>query len=395
MIKFETHELELFIAKVNPSALLTVPPSEIDIGTWNEWLHAEDSLIKKEVQRNIQALKPRAAQQYVQLIHLDLLRLMDMVEMYGNHPMLPDSPLVADLYQNLQRSLEKIFIHLLKYYAAYIDQDLPLPNYHLQKAKTAIDHNFQQLKNLYARKELDKSLLDVAFRPLNEFLKRDHNQYSYRTLLYFQEFINEWLPLLDMTDKEEMNWQVHYKLYYLNFNNIEYRIYCTRRLHEKLEVLPSLTERIQKVNWYVTTLRRLHQKSGMALLPGQPSIVPQVLSVIEEEFQYLVDQENLQEEAATQGQNTTLQVPLTSLQLAQLANILDTIGFFPDAKPIDIIRFFAANFSTIGQKPIRESSFHTQYYAKSIHTLESKMGLINWVERIGVALKNGDQANQL
>src|SRR5690606_23063712 len=98
----------------------------------------------------------------------------------------------------------------------------------------------------------------------NEFLKRNHNPYSFRTLLYFQEFINEWLPLLDMSNKNDINWQIHYKLYYLNFNNVEYRIFCTDRLHDKLEAFPSLAERVENVNWYVSTLRRLHQMPGMS-----------------------------------------------------------------------------------------------------------------------------------
>lgn len=388
----EIHELENFMENLRPQIKNTLsPPSEADWQSWHDYLHAETSRIQKKFQSNFHLLKPKVAERYIQLNFLDLLRLIDSIEDESQNTVGKDHSSTNEFCQMLLTYLERVLVHLLKYYSAYIDQDLPLPQFFLQKEKASISGNLLELKRLYQRTEIDAHLLDIAFRPINEFLKRNHNQYTYRELQYFQTFIKEWLPLLDMKLEEDMNWQVHYKLYYLNFNNVEYRIYCTGRLHDKLEELPSLPEKIEKVNWYVSTLRRLHQMPHVALLPGQPSIINQALAVIEEEYQYLIDSENLKELATTQvdrSSQTILKVPLSSLQLAQLASTLESVGFFPDAKPGEIIRFFANNFSSVSDKTILESSFHTQYYSRATNVRTAKTGIVEWVDKVKKALED-------
>lgn len=411
MIMNEFEHVEKRIAALTPHQLPVFPVESDQLKEDLAWFSQECSRIKRDLQTRYHDYKSKHREEYIRLNQRDLLRILDQIEDCLQSPEISATPYLIGFYEDIYRHLEKILVHLTKYFSEAMDPDLPMPPRFATHEKAKFLPGFEQLLQLYYQPELQKPLLNVAFQPLKEFFYREAITFTFRQMHYFKVLIAELLPLVDIPvplhefqtfigDQEmvqeissndtspgnqaehDLNWQIHYKLHYLNFNNIEYRNFCTHMLHTKLEKLPSLREQVESVRWYISTENRQHQKPGMALEPGLPPITKQILKIIEEEYKYLLENENLSASQGTTDKGNginKLKMKLTSLELAQLAAIFEQAGIM-EGRAIDIISYLARNFVTEAGEDLQESSLRTQFYSRGNHAVYAR--LLTWLQRI-------------
>lgn len=366
MIMNELSNVEKWLTTIVPDQLISLPANQQRLKDELAWLGAESYRIKGDFQWRFHDYKIRHAQDYIRKNQMSVLRLLDQIEDFLQLTETTIGPELMAFYQDVYLHLEKILLHLTRYYNKAIDDALPMPARYAQHEKAKLLPDFEQLLQLYEHAGIQKQLLDVAFRPLKAFFHQHSLVFTFRQWNYFKIFIAELLPLLDIASRfpgtasgnpkplnghslttgehlnghdlpemDDLNWQLHYKLHFLNFNNLEYRNFCTRQLHAKLEVMPSLTQRVERVNWYISTERRQHTKPGVALEPGLPVISEQILRVIEEEYKYLLEQESLlgaKPSRPYENEYTKLKLKLSSLELAQFAAACEEAGMLEGKK---------------------------------------------------------------
>ncbi|WP_298709705.1 hypothetical protein [uncultured Chitinophaga sp.] len=414
MIMNELSNVEKWLTTINPDQLISLPVDQPQLKEELAWLAAESYRIKGDFQTRFHDYKVRHAHDYIRKNQMSLLRLLDQIEDFLQQAATANVPELMAFYEDVYLHVEKILLHLTRYYSAVIDDSLPMPARYTAHKRAKLLPDYEQLLQLYEHPGIQKPLLDVVFRPLKAFFQRDSLVFTFQQCNYFKIFMGELLSLLDVAarfttepgpqpvngngytavngehlngedfpEMDDLNWQLHYKLHFLNFNNLEYRNFCTRQLHTKLEAMSSLAKKVERVNWYISTERRQHTKPGVALEPGLPVISEQILRVIEEEYKYLLEQDNLlSPKQARPYENgfTKLKLRLTSLELAQFAAACEEAGML-EGKKVDIINYLARNFISENGEELQESSLRTQYYATR-HNPAAYQRLIDWLQKV-------------
>ncbi len=404
---YELSRVETWLSTIIPDVMTAQPFDQDVLKNQIDWVVSESYRVQRELQMRFHELKPRHADQYIYMNQMDALRIMDIVDEYISLTEGAGVALLVQFYKEVYGALQKIMLHMIKFYPESINENLPMPHRYMLHEKKKLRGDYEQLLKLYDHPDVPKALLDVATRPLKGFFLRDNTPFTFHKLSYFKVLLHELHSCLDIAfpnngvdnhepaDAEslqgngfaqvdfhngensssseiDINMLIHYKLHFINFNNLEYRNYCTGQLHDKLEALPTPAERIERVNWYVTTERRQKPRPGMALEPGLPPISEQILHIIEEEYQYLISNSGDQK---TPAAHSKIKVNLTSIELAQFAAVFEEAGLI-QAKVVDIISHLAHNCIAEGGDDLQESSLRTQFYSRNNSAALQKLSTV-------------------
>jgi hypothetical protein len=148
--------------------------------------------------------------------------------------------------------------------------------------------NIKSLKNDMGKLNIDMSLFKIACQPFEDFINDStKNGITYWKLIYLKDLFIE---LNDFTKSEisKANSQgLIDLLFYLNFNDVFFFNYFIDWVCTEIENINSISERIEKLSFYIKSINQSHYRPGVSLYKDYPHIKEQVISWLTEEIYFL------------------------------------------------------------------------------------------------------------
>ncbi|AWO02096.1 hypothetical protein DLD77_10515 [Chitinophaga alhagiae] len=328
---------------------------------------------------------------FIQALQMDMVRLLDVLYYYRLSYRSARGPQGTvdgqmQLYRDVEDMLHEILIGLEQHFPECLSPELPLPFSYAARARRQLQVRADELAVLLAELQLDEALLELVLRPVRQFLLNPEGRLSFRSLAYYRELLSQlYMTATLQVDGNSSHLRLHAILIHLNFNAIEYYLYCINRLRAWLKGYRHLRGRITGLTWCIKEIRSIPVKSGtVALHPGGSPIAAQLYAWLEEERIFLrnVHEENLYRAAGREA-GEKLQTSLTVSQLALMLRIYIEEGIIIRASLRQVL-FFVSGFVKV-RKPdaMVEESFEAKYDNPSLSTITAcKLWVGRLMERL-------------
>lgn len=255
---------------------------------------------KKMITRQLRAISYLPAgsvekETFIQALQLDTARQLDVLYCYR---LTQQSVAASDgsgdeltlFYLRVEGILQDVLIGLEQHFSGYLAPDLALPLSYAARVRPQLQVRLNELEVLMDRLGLDGPLTGLMLRPVREFLHSGGENLSFRSLTYYRELLSQLYVTgtLEMALPDSFRLQVHAILLHLNFNAVEYYLYCINELRSLLKGCSHLHGRIAFLSWCIREIKRVPLKgSTVALDPGGENIAHQLGSWLEEERAFL------------------------------------------------------------------------------------------------------------
>lgn len=344
----------------------------------------------------------------IQPLQVDIMRLLDTLYYYRiSHQAASEGAQTPDeltlFYGEVEDMLQEILIGLEQHFPECLSPDLPLPFSYAVRAREQLWVRLTELEVLLSRQELDGTLQELVFRPVKDFLLNTEERLNFRALAYIRELLSQLYitGTLKMVPPDKFHLQVHSILLHLNFNAIEYYLYCISRLRAWLKGYPHLRGRIACLTWFIKEVKSIPLKGReVALYPSGSPIAGQLYAWMEEERIFLqnVYEESIGQPALFQRRKENegtadalaekLQTNLTVSQLALMLRIYIEEGIIK-CTSLQQVLFFMTGFMKV-RKPgtIGEESFEVKYYNPSLSTITACK---SWLSRLTERLNDHEK----
>lgn len=280
----------------------------------------------------------------VKIIHTHQLGIVAISNEIFSHIGHTDYP-VAGFYGKICMILEDILTFIRLHIPDHFDQDFLMTNYSLHKSRASISHNYQQLIKIHELLGIEKALVHLALQPIREFAEAG-SCISYRELEHLKELEKELAGLLemnaDLNETIDYNYEMHSILLQLNFNFPRYTLYCCYRLDEKLSMLPSQAERMEKITWYIGMLTQIEHRPNFQFMQMLPSATQQILTSIHNAYHYILPETR----DSNKGDHEKIRLSISVSVLALFLKILIRAKIIINNNNAEVFRIIADAFAT-------------------------------------------------
>ena len=342
----------------------------------------------------------------IRQLQASITRLLDMIHFYqvshqsahsGDWPMHDE---LTTFYTEVDEVLLSLMIGLDQHFSELLEPDLPLPYSYAAKAKRQLGIQLQDLERLLQELGLDSVLQEIVMRPVKDFLLHTDGRTSFRTLNFYRGMLNLLQQFTDLgiSPPEKFAREVHYILLHLNFNAIEYYLFCINRLRGKLKRYDNLQNKITYLAWCIREIKSIPSaKKGMALDHSQQPILEQIQQWLEEERTYLQElhsttSANSLPSMGNNGKDVheilepseKLQTSLTVPQLALMVRIYIEEGIIRNTSLGQVIFFITRLLTTKKSESMEAGSFERKYDNPGLSTITTCKALLErLVARLG------------
>ncbi|WP_343699889.1 hypothetical protein [Chitinophaga sp.] len=336
---------------------------------------------------------PAAAEKtaFVQGLQMDMVRLLDVLHYYrlsyqSARSMQTGADEQMRLYRDVEDMLHEVLIGLEQHFPECLLPELPLPFSYAARARRQLQVRVNELVVLLGELPLDGALLELVLRPVRQFLLNPEERISFRSLAYYRELLSQlYVTGTLRADGNELHLQLHAILIHLNFNAIEYYLYCINKLRAWLKGYHHLHDRITGLTWCIKEIRSIPLKNSAAALHAESSpIAAQLYAWLEEERIFLrnVHEEKLQQAAGREA-GEKLQTSLTVSQLALMLRIYVEEGIIIRTSLRQVL-FFVSGFVKVRRPDtMAEESFEAKYDNPSLSTITAcKLWVGRLMERL-------------
>lgn len=303
-----------------------------------------------------------------------LTRLLDNIHYYisvhkstsWRRP-LQDPDIRMNFYLDVEENLQDVMIGLEQHFSEFMEIDKPLPFSYAALARKQLGLRLKEVDWLASTPGLDHALVELIFRPVKEFIHNADERVTFRTLFYYRDLLSQLVQLttLDLVPVERFNWQVHYILLHMNFNTLEYYLYCTERIRTKLKSYDKLSDRIICLKWFIKEAKGIPLKAGgIGLDVTQKPISVQLLNWLEDERQYL-------QELYAASKEARILTNLTLPQLTLLVRLFIDEGIIANTSTERVLRFVASVLTANQAGPATGDNFEARYHHPALATIQS------------------------
>lgn len=343
---------------VHPESFFSNPPTEKDFKRLLLFAATEKDRVCKSL-IEVEFSNPNAnIHRYVQLHQAALTSISDMLMKYTEDENYPVSPDIAEFYKKVCDYLENILTFLQQFRTAQFSFDLPKTAFSVDMARITIRSDLQSLLDLYTLAGAEKALINLALQPVKEFIDNG-KRITYRELEQLEELTSELDGLLKIDEEQDFNYEMHSILLQLNFNFPRYPLYCCYRLDEKLSQLATQEERIERISWYVGMLQQIEHRPGFEFMKGVPSATKQILTSINNTYQYLLKPHGSNGIHPAKSEKIRLSVSVAVLAL--FIKILIKAGIIINDNNAEVFRIIADAFSTPKSEEVSPESLKGKY----------------------------------
>lgn len=279
----------------------------------------------------------------------------------------PETDLKMSFYTNVEETLQDVMIGLEQHFAEYMEMDKPLPFSYAMFAKKQLGLRLKEVDWLTATPEPDQALVELIFRPVREFIHNANERVTFRALFYCRDLLSQLVQLTtpDLVPVEKFNWQVHYILLHMNFNTLEYYLYCTERIRSKLKEYEKLSDRIICLTWFIKEARSVPLRTGdVSLDSTQKPISLQLLNWLEDEKRYL-------QELFAASREARILTNLTLPQLTLLVRLFIDEGIIASTSTEQVLRFVSSVLTAHQADPATGDNFEARYHHPALATIQS------------------------
>ncbi|CAM3777086.1 hypothetical protein FLGE108171_14710 [Flavobacterium gelidilacus] len=283
--------------------------------------------------------------------------------------------------------LEKLlhFIELEYQYYLNINIRVPLRTILLNENKIAPKLN--NVKSILLNLNIDQELLQSAYQSILRFSTLGiQDKMTYQEFNYCCEYINELDRLCSLNAIEVVESQLYLWLLKLNYNEINYFHWLTKKIKSDLKAEELEVKKISKLYKYLKLINQKQILITNTYNNKTPDIKYQITSWIEEEIEYRAKKNSIK----TQNNNMVpvssnkekIHIGLSVAQFSWFLNLLIQTNIIKSKNQKNVIRFFADNFQTDNQKEISATSLYAKYYNVETSTKEAiKFKIIELLNR--------------
>ena len=287
-MEYELEKWDRFISMMlHPSNLKNFLVNEENIQLFIDQSETKRDSVRQQVIQIVFSLsKEKASELFVQQHQAVLIRLLDTVHEFSQTSDL--DPSVIDLYRRISDHLGFILDFIENYFSKYFNLDERVPTSYLLVAGKEICEQVpacrKRLEDLGAR---DPKLLDMIFESYVDFCAKQHEQLSYRSLIYRKDLLRELMTLGSLHKERCIYAATSELLIYMNFNSTVFFNYFLSFIHEELKKLPSADQKMERLAWHGKEISQIQVRPGCALHPEHPSVKEMLVTAIEKEIHYL------------------------------------------------------------------------------------------------------------
>lgn len=379
---------QLVIQQFNPR---TLPDNADMLAGYLEQVQEEKQLVTRQLLETTcsdDSLEDKQAT--VRQYQASTTRLLDVIyyHIYLHQSIFPkeENPhdLRAAFYLQVEEVLQEVMIGLEQHFSEFMDVSKPLPLSYAVLARKQLALRLKEVEWLTQTPGLDHALVALLLRPMKEFMNHANERINFRSLFYCRDFLSQLIQLtnLNLLPAEKFDRHIHYILLHLNFNSIEYYLYCTDRVRGKLKHYKKLPDKITCLGWFIKEIRNIPVKSNVALDVTQKHIHGHLLSWLEEERNYLQELCDASREARaqnvlqqlSQGRQDDPNRIVTNLTLPQLALMVRLHideGIIANTSTQQVLRFVTSVLAERKASPVTMETFRARYHHPSLATIQS------------------------
>jgi hypothetical protein len=336
-----------------------------------EWLYTsqiEACKIKEVITDEVfRLLEYKDIKQFISMHHSKLIYLSDMllfnIEQNSNQKVVIPENLVS-VQKAIFFVIDDLLHFIWKYYSEYCNKDQKIP----EKYKIFIVRDFSmKLENIDLNGENHPSiLLNIALMPIKKVIENNRINITFRTTYYLREMLNEIIQCISDPKKDKEEGRLINRLIFINYNSIHFINYLVSYFRRELDQINNVTEKIEKLTWYLKTLNQILVKPNCIFNSKQPEIKEFLIQWILEEISYLEKKLQLagipETEQQIIEQNFKIVTELSVPQAACLIRLFVEAGVFKNKNKTDLIKFYAMYTQSKRKENITFQSFRTKYY---------------------------------
>lgn len=229
------------------------------------------SLIKNQVfATNDQSQLELLIRQY----HSSLTLLLDCALKNEKHDAFKSDKLKA-LNKELLSCLNELLCFVERWFSVHLSLEERVPAIYLCISKRELRKKMNKIRPRLIEFSNGNDLFLMLIERLDNFtdLKKQHNQVTFRDVLYQKELIR----LLEMLDTKPCNGMLEYSaldelLIYLNFNSKEYINRFTQKVADKINASEDLAECIEQLLLHYKVFNQMHRKPDVIFNPNYHSL---------------------------------------------------------------------------------------------------------------------------
>jgi hypothetical protein len=365
-MNYELSQFENWLkSNVHPELFLVSLPSSKKLKELLLFAHSEKDRICKRLIELEFAHPHENLEKYVQGHQVNIINISDVIFKYLDHEICITQPHVIEFYVSLCNYLESILIFLQEFRTIQFDFDLPKTDYSVDRDRILFKEHVNILLDLYNLPGAEKALINLSLQPIKEFVDGSKRM-TYRELRQLEELTIALKELLEIDALQDFNYEMHSILLQLNFNFPRYPLYCCYRLDEKLSLLSNQNERIERINWYIGMLQQIEHRPGFQFMKGVPPATQQILTSINNTYQYLLKPNGVNSLHVVKGEKIKLKISVAVLAL--FIKILIKSGIIINSNNAEVLRIIVESFSTPKSEQLSFDSIKGKYNKTPITT---------------------------
>ncbi|TXJ24865.1 MAG: hypothetical protein E6Q24_15060 [Chitinophagaceae bacterium] len=419
-MRYELSHLDAFILTLHPSTVQKEPHSD-QIRDWLKFVHDQVMTVRSSmIDEVLNTRNSKLNEGYVQAHQKGLINLLDTLLSYIVIAARNHFRLLVFLYKKICKELDELLMLIIKLLNNFFDVTLPVPHCYAELAHQELSEQWGATRSsLLVLEGLNETLLDIAAKPLEDFLKDPGQRITYQRVSYLRDLTEQIASIVNKVSTEEdsnnfeyvsvmrdlskvgliepaINVNLHMLLIYLNHNSSEYVNFCITALQQKVDAMPDINSKILLLRIYAKIMRLLRVKPHSRLEPGEQRVNRQVLDFIEGELEFVQMESNNGGTTTTTndsyyGNNlATAQQKIvnklnTSFDIRELALIA---RLFKESNKLkdhntDIMRFIAQHYTTEGtDDPSYESIYNKWFNPRSSTAVSVKYFLDECIKNI-------------
>lgn len=256
-------------------------------------------------------------------------------------------------------------LHILDYFPAYLDKNLPLPDHVFETEKENIQIELLRIEDEW-KKRIEPALLMILLQPFKDFGALSSSLNPTSRMLGYLYLLAQKTKSLSVACPKDAGTAMIYLLVHLNFNDDSFISYAAKNLR------PDLLDKgtrgyILQYTHMLNNLKHIRPMASVALVPDMPSCQSGLVVCMQEEITLLTTEI---------GQVPLLGNPLSSepstkkpirtcLNMSQLAVMLrwcHKTNILSCETAEELFKLVAQNVETAGKEQYRPSSLRTEYY---------------------------------
>ncbi len=266
--------------------------------------------------------------------------------------------------QSILDRLAGLLQYVEEHFPEYFNQDMRMPVTYNTAVQKEVNEFNEILSTKFDAKTIDSALIELLLNSFSSF-SNNKNPLTFRQFYYLKilrlniEGIDTSAP--DFSTKDLLRVLMH-----CNFNTEPFYEYVLKFIHNAVDGVPSVAEKIEKLSYYLKFSNQESSNQAIAFYHQQTPISVQVADWLSQEVMYLRNKQQLLSTVNAEDIVPTefkLNFDLSVSILAYLFRAFIETGVIQNKNTSELIRFLTKYVKTKRSESISYESFRIKYYS--------------------------------